>query len=472
MAGVGRRQIITLGAAGLGLTLLAPGRARAGEQADVVVAGGGLAGLYAGITLADAGLRVVVLEAGQRPGGRVYTDYKLPGKPDLGAVEVGPLYARVRDLARRLDLALEPRGNPVGGFALAVNGELVSIPDWPDSPLNKTEGPERRVPPPALLQSAVTNRNPLQRPGDWLRGDGAAPDISVHDWLQSIGVSAEAQRLVNAGLIVADSRETSVLPTLQDGLRMRLARGVGGDRASGGVDSFVGGTSRLTTAMAELLGDRLRLNKRVSAVTMDASGAETVCDDGSAYRSRFVIAAMPFPALRRIAVKPGFSGAQAEAINTMRWANTSQVFLRQLAGNYWEQDGFEPSLWTDGPVNLYRQVLNSDRILAVLVGRKADALDRLGPAERGAFVVRDLESLRPALRGKLEVIATHSWRLEPDIRGCRHDFRPGTVRQFVPAMFAPHARMHFAGEHTRRLEIGMESALESGERAALEILSA
>ena len=471
MAGVGRRQIITLGAAGLGLAVFAPGRARARDRADVIIAGGGLAGLYAGMTLVEAGLSVIVLEAGARPGGRVYTDYELPGAPELGAVEVGPLYARVRDLASRLDLALEPRGNPVGGFALAVNGQLVRIADWPESPLNQTLGPERNVPPPALLQSAVTSNNPLRRPDDWLRDSSSAMDVSVDDWLQSAGVSDEARRLINEGLITADSRETSVLPTLQDGLRMRLARGLGGDRASGGVDKFVGGTSRLTIAMAERLGDRLRLNKRVRSVTMDKDGAETICDDASAYRSRFVIAAMPFPALRRIEVNPGFAGAQAEAIQTMRWANTSQVFLRQRAGNYWEQDGFEPSLWTDGPVNLYRQLLGSDQILAVLVGRKADNLDRLAPSERGQFVVSDLEGLRPALRGKLEVIATHSWRLEPDIGGCRHDFRPGTVRRFVPAMFAPHGRMHFAGEHTRRLEIGMESALESGERAALEILS-
>jgi len=38
-------------------------------------------------------------------------------------------------------------------------------------------------------------------------------------------------------------------------------------------------------------------------------------------------------------------------------------------------------------------------------------------------------------------------------------------------MLAPHARMYFAGEHTRLQEIGMESAMESGERAALEIVS-
>ena len=37
-------------------------------------------------------------------------------------------------------------------------------------------------------------------------------------------------------------------------------------------------------------------------------------------------------------------------------------------------------------------------------------------------------------------------------------------------MSKPHARLHFAGEHTRRFEVGMEAAMESGERAALEVL--
>jgi monoamine oxidase len=37
-------------------------------------------------------------------------------------------------------------------------------------------------------------------------------------------------------------------------------------------------------------------------------------------------------------------------------------------------------------------------------------------------------------------------------------------------MIKPHGRLHFAGEHTRRLDYGMESAFESGERAAIEIL--
>lgn len=468
---VNRRRVVAGVAGGLGLALLAPARALSRDRADVVIAGGGLAGLNAGISLQDAGLSVIVLEAGRRPGGRVHTDYQLPGQPELGATEVGPLYARVRNMARRLELPLEPRGNPVGAFSLAVQGQLIRMEDWPDSPLNLTVDEERRVPPPALFQSVITQHNPLLRPDDWLRPEARPLDVSVHDWLKAQGLSAEGLRLVNEGLITADSGDTSILPSLQDGLRMGLARRAAGNRQSGGVDRFAGGTSQLTDAMGEVLGDRLRLNQRVRAITMTDNGVETACESGAVFRSNFVIAAMPFPALRRIAVTPAFTGVQAEAIANMRWANTSQVFMQQSAGEYWQRDGYAPSLWTDGAVNLYRQQVDSDRIVAVLVGRKADALDQLPAGERGAFVVNDLARLRPALRGQLKAVATHSWRLETDIGGCRHDFRPGMVTRYVPAMFAPHARMHFAGEHTRLQEIGMESAMESGERAALEIVS-
>ncbi len=49
-------------------------------------------------------------------------------------------------------------------------------------------------------------------------------------------------------------------------------------------------------------------------------------------------------------------------------------------------------------------------------------------------------------------------------------FGPGQVTKFARDMIIPHGRLHFAGEHTRRLDYGMEAAMESGERAAFEIL--
>jgi monoamine oxidase len=36
-------------------------------------------------------------------------------------------------------------------------------------------------------------------------------------------------------------------------------------------------------------------------------------------------------------------------------------------------------------------------------------------------------------------------------------------------MARPHLGLHFAGEHLRQLDVGMEAAAESGERAAREV---
>jgi len=44
-------------------------------------------------------------------------------------------------------------------------------------------------------------------------------------------------------------------------------------------------------------------------------------------------------------------------------------------------------------------------------------------------------------------------------------FKPGQVSRFVHAMGRPWKRIHFAGEHLRQLQFGMEAAMESAERA-------
>jgi monoamine oxidase len=84
--------------------------------------------------------------------------------------------------------------------------------------------------------------------------------------------------------------------------------------------------------------------------------------------------------------------------------------------------------------------------------------------------VKELERLRPSLAGALELLAVNSWRRAPWINGCSHSYYPGQASRWAVDMIKPHERLHFAGEHTRRLEVGMESAMESGERVALEIL--
>jgi monoamine oxidase len=235
----------------------------------------------------------------------------------------------------------------------------------------------------------------------------------------------------------------------------------------------VGGTSRLPEAMVAALGDRVSLGARVRAIHMDGDGAELRCADGRRVRARYVVAAVPFSVLRDIAITPALAGEQADAVKRMPYHNQSQVWLRARKP-YWEDGGIEASMWSDGLFTLIRQQIEHDgtrELMSVLAfGPNSRRLDKLPSAERGRLAIEYIGKVRPSTVGKLEFVGTHSWEQVPTIRGCSHQYVPGKVVAWSQAMAKPHARLHFAGEHVRRLEVGMESAMETGERAALEIL--
>jgi monoamine oxidase len=143
---------------------------------------------------------------------------------------------------------------------------------------------------------------------------------------------------------------------------------------------------------------------------------------------------------------------------------------------FWEQDGLPASMWTDSPLGRVAAIADDQgrtaSLLVTAYGLKASYLDRLGTEGAQRFIVREVERFRPAAKGQLSVAGYHSWGADPFSAGDWAYFAPGTVTRFMPAMHAPHGRIHFCGEQTAVAARGMEGAMESGERAALEVASA
>ena len=120
----------------------APRAVWAGSLLDVLVLGAGLAGLQAATLLEDAGLRVRVLEASPRVGGRVHTLDDLPGRPETGGTQIGAAYTRLLRAAQRLALPLLPSGrSPLlrdDGMVMFIQGRRSSRAAWAasaDNPL-------------------------------------------------------------------------------------------------------------------------------------------------------------------------------------------------------------------------------------------------------------------------------------------------------------------------------------------------
>ena len=106
------RGAVALGAAGAVAPFLAESADAAALSApgtvhDCVIVGAGLSGLAAARQLTQAGRSVVVVEARNRPGGRVVNVDTLSGNLhfDGGAEFVGPTQNHIRALASEFDVA-------------------------------------------------------------------------------------------------------------------------------------------------------------------------------------------------------------------------------------------------------------------------------------------------------------------------------------------------------------------------------
>jgi monoamine oxidase len=115
MTEISRRRLIagavaTGAAAALPASALADGNEHGSREVDVVVVGAGFAGLTAARRLHRAGREVVVLEARDRVGGRVW-NHELPGGQisERGATFVGPTQTQVLKLARELGIRTFPK---------------------------------------------------------------------------------------------------------------------------------------------------------------------------------------------------------------------------------------------------------------------------------------------------------------------------------------------------------------------------
>lgn len=442
-----RRAFLASSALALaGCRLLPPLRPAPPQR--VLIVGAGLAGLSCALDLMRGGHDVTVFEASGRAGGRVLTvrGFHEDQWAEAGAEFFTEAHTAVSSWVHELGLAVAPARRP---RATWLGGHFADL-DAPDSPASLAWGVWQGLPECAGGEP----RGHLDR-------------LSLRELLELDAVPEEVQRIVDiiaAPLLGAPAAEVSALAAVREAEAWH--RSAWALRA---------GAEALPAAMAERLGDRVRLRCAVVRLAHRPDAVSIETNLGERFAGHHAVLAIPPPLVAEIECDPPLPEERLRAHTAIAMSPTLRTLL-QFRHRVWETEhGSAGDAVTDLPIGHVRHAtanMPGERgILAVqTTGPLVQTLRPLGERERLYRVVAQVDQIWPDLAPAFAAGASHDWGAQPWIRGGRTLWRPGQLGDLQPLLRRALGRVHFAGEHTESPPGTMEAALRSGRRVAWEIV--
>ena len=447
----------------------------------VIVVGAGLAGLCAAYELAALGHDVTVLEAQERPGGRVHT-LRTPFSDGLhaeaGASRIPTSHDLTLGYARLFGLSLvpfEPAGTP--SVSYAYRQRIIRPPgaafEWPAAvPLG-----QRQLTPAQVRQRYITPlvdriTNPFA--SDWIPPSFERYDeVTRDEYLRDQRVSDAALHMMNLGS-TSMARFRSFLDVLHElAVSRELRRRAGIDEER--LLTIEGGNDRLPYAFADRLHDRIRYRCAARRIEHDPTGARVHFENAGAQHSassEYVVCAVPGPMARRLEFAPRLSAQKTAALEKMPYESVTRIYL-QCRERYWLRDGLSGFADTDHPMEMWDATHGQAGPRGILVsylrGPKAHELARASEAKQLRFGLATAEEVYPGARKAYERGFVKVWDADPWARGAVAYLRPGQVLTLEAHLRQPAGRIHFAGEHASSVRGWMQGALESARRVAQEI---
>jgi pseudooxynicotine oxidase len=422
---------------------------------DVIVVGGGFAGVTAARELARAGRKTLLLEARDRLGGRTWSA-PWNGTPiELGGAWVHWHQPHTWAEITRAGLTVEvgPNADVASWFVgeSRRSGRIEERDRIAERGWNRfVAGVEGALPQPHDPLSALDRLARFDR-------------LSIADRLEEIELDEEERGVLVAELeSLAHGRleEAGAVSVLRwhalSGYSLALTQ------YAGGRVTLRGGTNALLQAIASGAPFETRFATPVAAVTESGGRVEVHARDGEVFPTRAAVVAVPLNTLGSITFEPSLSALKREGIALGQASRGIKIFIR-ARGEARNQNSIKPAHQFG---YLDTEILYEDGTqLMIGFGPDAEACD-----------TGDLSSVQGALDEILpgyEVVdaTAHDWLADEFARGTWAIHRPGWFTTYHAEMQRPEGSVVLAGSDLANGWSGfVDGAIESGLRAAAQVV--
>ena len=462
---VGRRSFIrgasaaALGSVAIGASaaLTVAGSANSGKthgfDYDVIVIGGGFAGITASRDLMQQGLDTVVFEARNRLGGRTFTADFGGHKVELGGTWIHwfqpHVWAEVNKYGLELSEMIPPQEEAA---SVLVDGKPQVSPLLEKAELIM-----------ALFDKIFPDARLIwERPYDqsyrWDHLIQREP-LTMRQRLDELDITSEEIAIAESVI------STMAHATLDDASYVEMARWYA---AAGwnffdlldttGRYMFKDGTISLINAMVADGGQEVRLSTVVEKVEQKTDHVIVTTEDGQTITARALVNTIPMNVLADVEFKPALSSLKMQASAERHCAAGVKVYA-EVKGHHNKilglgRDTEEVSMWLT-----YKELENSTLFMGF--GPKADALDP-----------NDTEAVQASLRKhlpKADVIAStgYQWTLDPFSKGTYCSYRPGQLKRFGKEMTRHEGRILMgSGDHGEGWRGFIDGAIARGSKVA------
>ncbi|RPE78675.1 putrescine oxidase [Frondihabitans sp. PhB161] len=442
---------------------------------DVVVIGAGATGLTAAADLVKAGHSVVVLEARDRVGGRLWTNSIEGQMYEIGGQWVSPDQTALIATLDELGLETYSRYREGESVYIGRDGEAKRFTGdiFPGS--ESTESEIVRLI--ELLDRLVAETDP---DAPWTHPDAEALDrVSFKEWLAAQSTDEEARD--NIALFIADAMLTKPAHAFSTLQALLMAASAGS--FSNLVDAdfildkrVVGGLQSVPVALAASLGDRVHLNQPVQTLEWSDSGVVATTDDLRVEAKRALVAVPP-----NLYGRIDYVPALPRRRNQMHQHLSLGLVIKVHAT-------YETPFWRDAalsgtafsPYQLVHEAYdnsNHGETRGTLVGfvsdEKADRALELDPEERRARILDSLAAYFGPEARNPSVYYESDWAAEEWTQGAyATSFDLGGLTRYGAHQLTPVGPIRFGSSDLAGLGYQhVDGAIRVGHRLAAEVVS-